>query len=83
MAAKQRPVLGITMGDAAGIGPEVLAKSLADKEMYDISRPFIIGSSYAMNSVIKFTGKPLKIREISKPSEMKAEYGTIRRARYA
>ncbi len=77
MAAKQRPILGITMGDAAGIGPEVLAKSLADKLVYDISRPFIIGSSYAMEQAIKFTGKPLKVREINKPSEMLAQYGTI------
>jgi len=77
MAAKERPVLGITMGDAAGIGPEVCAKALASKEIYDLSRPFIIGSSYSMKDAIKFTHKPLKIHEIEKVSDMLGQYGTI------
>ena len=77
MAVKKRPILGITMGDAAGIGPEVLAKSLAVKEIYDISRPFIVGSSYAMTGAIKLIKKPLKVHEINRVSEMLAQYGTI------
>ena len=77
MAAEKRPILGITMGDAAGIGPEVLAKSLAVKEISDISRPFIIGSSYAMSEAVKLIKKRIKIREISKASEAKGEFRTI------
>ena len=77
MAVDQRPILGITMGDAAGIGPEVLAKSLAVKEISDISRSFIIGSSYAMAEAVKLTKKRIKIREINKASEAKGEFRTI------
>jgi 4-hydroxy-L-threonine phosphate dehydrogenase PdxA len=77
MAENKRPILGITMGDAAGIGPEVLAKSLAVKEVYDLSRPFIIGSSYAMAEAVKLIKKRLKIREIGKASEATGDFRTI------
>lgn len=30
-----RPVIGITMGDAAGVGPELILKTLSDKEVYN------------------------------------------------
>ena len=45
-----RPFLAITMGDAAGIGPEVTAKALLDKSIYEGCRPFVIGNTDAMNS---------------------------------
>ena len=32
-----KPVLGITMGDAAGIGAEIIVKSLSDKHLYEIA----------------------------------------------
>ncbi len=37
------PVIGITMGDAAGIGPEVTLKALANENLRSICRPLIIG----------------------------------------
>jgi 4-hydroxy-L-threonine phosphate dehydrogenase PdxA len=37
--AADRPVIGITMGDAAGIGPEIIVKSLTVKKTYDLCRP--------------------------------------------
>ncbi len=38
-----RPVLGITMGDPAGIGPEIIIKSLADPEITDLCTPVVLG----------------------------------------
>jgi len=38
-----RPVLGITMGDPAGIGPEIIIKSLADPEIINLCTPVILG----------------------------------------
>lgn len=43
-----RPLLGITMGDATGVGPEIIVKSLSDKEVYDICRPVVIGDLAVM-----------------------------------
>ncbi len=39
----EKCILGITMGDPAGSGPEIVVKTLASQEMYDISRPLVIG----------------------------------------
>jgi len=38
-----RPVLGITMGDPAGIGPEIIIKSLADPEIMNLCTPVVLG----------------------------------------
>jgi len=40
----KKPILGITMGDPAGIGPEIAAKAMVKKEIYDICRPISNGA---------------------------------------
>ncbi|SUS06571.1 putative D-threonate 4-phosphate dehydrogenase [uncultured Defluviicoccus sp.] len=50
------PVIGITMGDAAGIGPEVIAKSLASARLYESCRPVIIGSTPVIAAVAAKSG---------------------------
>jgi len=39
----QKPLLAFTMGDPAGIGPEVLAAGLADPRLWELSRPVVVG----------------------------------------
>ena len=39
---KQKPIIGITMGDPAGIGPEITIKALAGSEIYDKVRPWLL-----------------------------------------
>ncbi|MCE9590563.1 MAG: 4-hydroxythreonine-4-phosphate dehydrogenase PdxA [Planctomycetes bacterium] len=46
----RRPVLGITMGEPAGIGPEVVVKALADPEVRRLAR-FVI---YGMNELLSY-----------------------------
>jgi 4-hydroxythreonine-4-phosphate dehydrogenase len=41
----QKPILGITMGDPAGIGPEIAVKALAEPNVYDICRPLVVADS--------------------------------------
>jgi 4-hydroxythreonine-4-phosphate dehydrogenase len=43
MTERSRPVLAITMGDPAGIGPEVVLKALRHADVYERSRPLVIG----------------------------------------
>ena len=38
-----RPILGISMGDPAGIGPEIVIKSLADPEILNLCTPVVLG----------------------------------------
>ena len=46
-------LLGITMGDPAGIGPEVIAKALAGAKVRRLCRPLVIGSFPVMQQTVK------------------------------
>jgi len=43
MSDAARPLLAITMGDPAGIGPEVVLKALAHADVFGRCRPLVIG----------------------------------------
>ena len=46
MSAEKKPVVAITIGDPAGIGPEITVATMMDKSVYDECKPFLIGSDY-------------------------------------
>lgn len=72
-----KPVIGITMGDPAGIGAEICVKALAKKDFYDRCTPIVIGDLEALKEAIEFTHSDLQLNEISDVSEAKSQYGTI------
>jgi 4-hydroxythreonine-4-phosphate dehydrogenase len=49
------------MGDPAGIGPEVIAKALADKALAKLCQPMVIGSRPIMERTIKWLDLPLEV----------------------
>ena len=61
------PVLGITMGDPAGIGPEVIAKALASGAIAPVCRPVVIGSRSVMEQTVTNLGLDLKLMPIADP----------------
>ena len=61
---REKPVLGITMGDATGCGPEIIVKSLAEKEFYQTSRLFVIGDAKIMQRAVGIVGSNLKVRKV-------------------
>lgn len=77
MAANYRPITAITMGDPAGIGPEIVVGTMLDKEIHEVCRPFVIGSIAIMDRAAKVLGKKLKYNKISDPDEAKYEYGVV------
>jgi 4-hydroxythreonine-4-phosphate dehydrogenase len=58
---KDKPLLGITMGDPAGIGPEVVAKALAGKALRRLCRPIVIGSFPVMEQTIRSLKLKLRV----------------------
>ncbi|MGH7706725.1 MAG: 4-phospho-D-threonate 3-dehydrogenase, partial [Vulcanimicrobiaceae bacterium] len=44
------------MGDAAGVGPEVIAKALADSSLYARARPLVIGDAGIMARAVALVG---------------------------
>jgi 4-hydroxythreonine-4-phosphate dehydrogenase len=73
----QQPIISITMGDGAGVGPEIIIKALQDKEIYENCRPFVIGDAKILERAKQFVNSDLEIHAISSVKEAKFENGTI------
>lgn len=72
-----KPVLGITMGDAAGIGAEIIVKSLSDKHLYEIAQPIVIGDKKMMQRALDLLQSSLKINVVENLDNLNTKYGTI------
>ncbi|SDO33932.1 4-hydroxythreonine-4-phosphate dehydrogenase [Paenibacillus sp. yr247] len=72
-----RPIIGITMGDAAGVGPEIIMKSLHDADVYASCRPFVIGDSKILERAGRIVQTELQIRNIQSVSEAQFQQGTV------
>ena len=72
-----RPILGITMGDAAGGGPEVIVKALADAEIYRIARPLVYGDAKMMERAVHIVGAKVHCHAVERPADGHYEEGTI------
>lgn len=72
-----KPILGITMGDAAGIGPELILKAFQSAELYEKCRPLVIGSLAVMEHYGRLCGSRLAFRGVSHPSRAEFRPGTL------
>lgn len=72
-----RPILAITMGDPAGIGPEIVAKALSHQEVYAQCRPLVTGDAAIIDKAVKLLGLPLQVHAIAQVKDARFEYGTI------
>jgi len=71
------PIIGITMGDATGVGPEIIVKSLTRDVVYQQCRPLVIGDAGRLelaNEIVKGTAR---IRRIKEASEAQYQPGVI------
>ena len=59
-----RRILGISMGDPAGIGPEIIAKALARPRVPKICRPIVVGDERVMRNAVGFARVPLAVRAV-------------------
>lgn len=75
--AKKLPAIGITIGDPAGIGPEITAKALARKDIYSICNPIVVGDAQVMSQAVKITGVKLKVNAIDQVENAIYRHGTI------
>lgn len=74
---ENRPVIGITMGDPAGIGPEIIASALTAPLVHQICRPVVIGDSGIMKKALALKKSLLQIHEISSPSQGLFTHGAV------
>lgn len=65
----RRPLLGITMGDPVGIGPEIVLKALNDTAVYEKCRPLVFGDARWLGNVSKLIQIRLKLNTVATPAE--------------
>lgn len=73
----KKTIVGITMGDPAGIGPEIVAKTLAEKKIYDLCNPVVLGDINAVKKGIVISKTSLRLRSIADISEAKYQFGVM------
>lgn len=77
MLMKTKPIVCITMGDGAGVGPEIIMKSLNDSEIYENCRPFVVGDVKILERAGKIVGANLEVSSIDSVEDAKFSYGTV------
>jgi len=76
-ASARLPLLGITMGDPAGIGPEVIAKAVVGRGLRNICHPIVIGSFPVMERTIKALKLKLKALRVDGHERVPWREGTV------
>lgn len=73
-----RPIVGITMGDPASIGPEISLKTFQDQQLYEKCRPLLIGDSNVLEKVMGILpDRKLQLNPITNLKDAKFQYGTM------
>ena len=74
----KKPIIGITMGDPASIGPEISVKALTDPKVLDMCDPLIIGDAAVMEDAVKVVCPgQVKVRAVKNVGEAVFEPGVI------
>ncbi|WP_410770232.1 4-hydroxythreonine-4-phosphate dehydrogenase PdxA [Fontibacillus sp. BL9] len=73
-----KPIIAITMGDAAGIGPEVIVKALSHPEVYKACQPVVIGDAGTLKRAAAVSGRSeMEIRPVAEVTEALFQPGII------
>jgi len=73
----KKPVLGITMGDPASIGPEVAVKALASAAIYERCNPLLVGDAEICRKTIEHYKLNLQVNPVYSVADAKFESGII------
>jgi len=74
---KARPILGVTMGDAAGAGPEIAVKALTLPGIREVSRPIVIGDAGVFRQAARIVGSDAPVKSIASLDEASFDDGII------
>lgn len=74
----KRPLLALTMGDPAGIGPEIIVKALQHATVYDLCRPLVVGDARMLARAAAWVGGPtLTVERVATPAQGSYSPGTL------
>jgi 4-hydroxythreonine-4-phosphate dehydrogenase len=72
-----RPILGITMGDAAGVGPEITVRAADEPHVPGTSRPVVVGAASVMREAIALVGSGLTLHAVTDVGQCRWDAGTL------
>lgn len=72
-----KPVLAVTLGDAAGTGPELIVKAFGEAEVRAVCRPVVVGSADVVREAVRIVGAKIEVRVIGKTEEAGDETGVV------
>ncbi len=72
-----RPIIGITMGDPVGIGPEIILKTLCEKIIYKTCKPIVLGDIGLLSALSRSLKIDLDILGVKNPKEGHYQLGTL------
>ncbi|MBR0663209.1 4-hydroxythreonine-4-phosphate dehydrogenase PdxA [Roseomonas hellenica] len=76
-ATDSRPIVAITMGDASGIGPEIIMKALARADVYAMCRPLVIGDAIRLREAGAIAKAGLEVAALLGPEGARYGQGTV------
>lgn len=72
-----KPIIAITMGDPAGIGPEITVKALLQNDIHEICSPLVVGDAKVFEQIISKLQLHASVNTISSVADAKFELGLI------
>jgi len=73
----RKPVIAITMGDPTGVGPEIVAKSLAREAVQQSVSALVVGDPDRLREGARLTNTPVQVRAVDRAADARYEPGVI------
>lgn len=74
---QKRPLIAVTMGDPAGIGPEIVVKALSDQALFRICRPLVLGDCGVLRAACSQNAPHLRLHPVAQPAKASGAPGKI------
>jgi len=74
---EKRPIIGITMGDPVGIGPEIISKALCESSVYEACCPLVLGDVAVITATNQWLKTGLRVRAVDSPEAGTYQLGRI------
>jgi 4-phospho-D-threonate 3-dehydrogenase / 4-phospho-D-erythronate 3-dehydrogenase len=71
------PAIAVTMGDGAGVGPEVVVRALSEGQVHRLCRPVVIGDAHRLATAARICALPVSLNVIDRPAQARCAPGTI------
>lgn len=73
----EKPLIALTMGDPAGVGPEIIAGIWPDPRVHALCRPIVIGDVHPIRRAIELRGVPVEVATVESPAEAAPDPTTL------